>query len=142
MPGRPRDNEEYPDCKRCGLRISMLSTDLLCLDCRYSAPHTPAAQRHYPELPYTVTIFAPGIPQGWKNNPACAAIREYQVRTTWVDVEEDWVSHHYVTDVLDHHVWPVITVTDGPDLLDHWAGHNPAKLTQWAPQHQEQEQAA
>jgi hypothetical protein len=69
-------------------------------------------------------------------------IRELQIRFTWVNVEADWVAHHYTTDGLGHHEWPVITITDGVDLLDHWAGHNPAKLTQWAPHHHEQEQAA
>lgn len=138
MTGRPRDNEEYPDCKRCGHSISMLTTDMLCLDCRYySAPHIPAAQRNYPDIPYTVTIFAPGTPQGWKNRPATVAIRDLQIRNTWINVEEDWVAHHYATDVLGHHEWPVITVTDGPDLLDHWEGHQPDRLTHWAPREQE-----
>jgi hypothetical protein len=69
-------------------------------------------------------------------------IRNLSIRFTWVNVEADWVAHHYTTDGLGHHTWPVITVTDGPNLLDHWAAHNPAKLTQWAPQHHEQEMAA
>jgi hypothetical protein len=141
---RPRENEEYPDCNRCGIRIPARTEDGRCGDCRIvDTPRWPPhAQRNYPELTHTITIHAPGSYQAWQYHPTMVTIRELQIRHTWVDVEADWVAHHYTTDGLGHHTWPVITVTDGPDLTDHWAGHNPVKLTQWAPQHQEQEQAA
>jgi hypothetical protein len=141
---RPRETEEYPDCGRCGISIPATTTDGLCTDCRgiETGRWLPPAQRTYPELPHTVTIHAPGSYQGWQYHPTMVTIRNLSIRFTWVNVEADWVAHHYTTDGLGHHAWPVITITDGPDLTDHWAGHNPAKLTQWAPQHQEQEQAA
>jgi hypothetical protein len=37
-------------------------------------------------------------------------------------VDEDPVAHHFVTDVLGHYGWPVITVTSYGRLLAHWEG--------------------
>jgi hypothetical protein len=43
------------------------------------------------------------------------------------------VAHHYATDVLGHYTWPVITITDGADLVDHWEGHQPERIAGYAP---------
>jgi hypothetical protein len=37
-------------------------------------------------------------------------------------MEEDPAAHHYVTDVLGHRTWPVVTVTSYGRLLAHWEG--------------------
>ena len=132
----PRNGEElFPDCKRCGIRISNLSVDHWCGDCRTiengAVVYAPVSQQRYPVLPYTVTVHVPD--HSWLQHPTYQMLRDLEVRHTTLYMEDDWVAHQYVTDTLGHYQWPVVTVTDVTDLLTHWEGHQPKQLKAWAP---------
>lgn len=58
-------------------------------------------------------------------DPTTAALREADQHAYIFNVEDDPVAHHYVTDVLDHYTWPVVTITAGAELVAHWEGYRP-----------------
>ena len=60
--------------------------------------------------------------------PTVDALRDMGQHAYIFNVEDDPVVHHYVTDVLDHYTWPVVTITNGADLIVHWEGHRPDML--------------
>jgi hypothetical protein len=126
--------ENYKTCHRCGTDLGP-EFATTCADCRSlnRGEIQPFRQQRYPALPYTVTVFAPGNIQLWYRRTELKAFGDHQIRHALVDVEQDWVSHHYATDVLGHYTWPVITITDGANLIDHWEGHQPDRIAAYAP---------
>jgi len=75
---------------------------------------------------FTVHVYAPR--HLIKEDPTCEALRDQHQKFYILYVEEDWIAHHYVTDVLDHYSWPVVTITSGADLVAHWDGYRPDML--------------
>lgn len=63
-----------------------------------------------------------------KHDPTMDALRDMGQHAYLLQVEHDPVAHHYVTDVLDHYTWPVVTITTGAELIAHWEGYRPDML--------------
>lgn len=128
--------DNYRLCTRCGHDLGPKSFMGACFDCRSLDRDElhPTRQQPYPASPYTVTVHISGYPTSGRNKAILEPFHAAQLRHNIVTVEEDPSAHHYATDVLDHYTWPVVTITRGAELVDHWEGVRPERIAAYAPE--------
>jgi hypothetical protein len=133
---------EYNECTRCGISVGQTCAGStgLCHDCYYLRPYVNDRSR---------TMFRPDFETAYFYNPDrsglivnTAQLRDAGLPTRAVDVQDDPVSHWYITDDLRYNEYPVTTITRGTVLLDSWQGMNRAKIRKWSAEATRQKTAA
>lgn len=127
---------EYSECARCGGDLNqrrLARGNDVCQDCVSTAKNYMTgkqkrlgAKRHS-DASFEVTVHYTENRHdpGRRGQVARELINGAGFTYLLCRVEDDPVAHHYVSKVLGHRGWPVVTVTSYGRLLAHWEGSEP-----------------
>jgi hypothetical protein len=114
-------------CDRCGVALRAQESPIACDDCRFILSYRPIGQSRRgagrPDPAFEITLHDTAT--SLYASPTKHAINQAGYPITESAMDEDPCAHHYVTDVLGHHAWPVVTITSYGRLVTSLEGWRP-----------------
>jgi hypothetical protein len=137
-------SEPERECARCGIIVRENESPAACDDCRLVLSYRPMGQFRNgatrPRLAFEITLH--DLRTNLHGNPTKAAINQAGYPVTESAMDEDPTAHHYVTDGLGYHQWPVVTITSHGRLVASWEGWQPDLIAELAGQRGAESRAA